>query len=106
MHNIVKSFASRAELLEAEIERLRERCEAYKGQVKAGAAEIERLRAALDAAKAFFALRENWDLSGSDAVVKAIDSALYPDQQSTCPEHPTGRMVDEDGKRICTTCGR
>lgn len=35
-----------------EIERLRERCEAYKGQVEAGAAEIERLRqrcGALDA---------------------------------------------------------
>jgi hypothetical protein len=27
-----------------EIERLRERCEAYKGQVKAGSVEIERLR--------------------------------------------------------------
>lgn len=27
-----------------EIERLRERCEAYKGQVEAGAVEIERLR--------------------------------------------------------------
>lgn len=30
-----------------EIERLTARCEAYKGQVEAGAAEIERLRAAL-----------------------------------------------------------
>ncbi len=34
----------------AEIERLRERCEAYKGQVEAGAHEIERLRAALEVA--------------------------------------------------------
>jgi len=31
--------------LEAEIERLRERCEAYKGQVEAGSHEIDRLRA-------------------------------------------------------------
>jgi chromosome segregation ATPase len=31
-----------------EIERLRERCEAYKGQVEAGSAEITRLRASRD----------------------------------------------------------
>jgi hypothetical protein len=30
------------------IERLRGRCDAYKGQVKAGGAEIERLRVALE----------------------------------------------------------
>lgn len=33
-----------------ELENLRERCEAYKGQVEAGEKEIERLRASLDAA--------------------------------------------------------
>ncbi len=39
----------------ADLERLRERCEAYKGQVKAGAAEIERLRAALTQIKSIVA---------------------------------------------------
>jgi hypothetical protein len=23
-----------------------------------------------------------------------------------CADHPTGRVVDKDGKRICSTCGR
>jgi hypothetical protein len=35
----------------AEIERLRERCEAYKGQVRAGADEIERMRASQERLK-------------------------------------------------------
>lgn len=37
-----------------EIERLRERCEAYKGQVQAGAAEIERLRKIEEAAHRYW----------------------------------------------------
>lgn len=43
-------FTTRSRLLReaaAEIERLRERCEAYKQQVWAGSNEIERLRAAI-----------------------------------------------------------
>jgi predicted RNase H-like nuclease (RuvC/YqgF family) len=27
-------------------------------------------------------------------------------KQKVCPDHPTGRVVDDEGKRICSTCGR
>jgi predicted nucleic acid-binding Zn-ribbon protein len=46
---VVKCFENCTERneLKANIERLQERCEAYKGQVKAGSAEIERLKAVI-----------------------------------------------------------
>lgn len=43
--------------MRAEIERLQERCEAYKGQVESGAMMIERLRAALTECAAPFRSR-------------------------------------------------
>lgn len=51
-----------------EIERLTERCEAYKGQVEAGAAEIERLRKTAEAVCWF-----DWSDNDDDAVA-AIDN--------------------------------
>ena len=41
----IEAYSERLTRAEAEIEKLQERCEAYKGQVRAGGDEIERLKA-------------------------------------------------------------
>lgn len=46
-----------------EIERLRDRCEAYKGQVEAGATEIARLRAQIERTTANMYLRDDFLVS-------------------------------------------
>lgn len=35
-------------------------------------------------------------------------AAALGDEQTapTCPDHPTGRLVDDDGRQICEACGR
>ncbi len=57
-----------------EIERLRERCEAYKGQVMAGSAEIDRLRTALRVVLNFIAHTDkDWALG---CIQRAVKDAL------------------------------
>lgn len=79
------------------------------------AAEIERLRAmVLDACKVFdrydlpeHAFHYRRDILGLDEAKRIARGG--PFEQSTpaeCPDHPTGRVLDEDGKRICASCGR
>jgi cob(I)alamin adenosyltransferase len=80
------TVALAANLAEAheEITKLRERCEAYKGQVESGAAEIERLRAALGHISRMHLLPNDKDNRATlvaartiarDAVEQAIDKS-------------------------------
>lgn len=73
-----------------EIERLRERCEAYKGQVEAGSNEIERLRSGIHAIIAKFEDGENHDEGAFDSdcsvclILKDLRSVTLP------PHEPSG----------------
>jgi len=63
--------------LQAEIERLRERCEAYKGQVEAGSHEIERLRSELGTALDRFKLIKEGGEGAERALRLAIPDILH-----------------------------
>lgn len=67
--------------METEIERLRERCEAYKGQVEAGAHEIGRLRARNEQLEAALTIARDAVASGDSDIgtLNQIDAVLDPE---------------------------
>lgn len=73
---------------DAQIERLTERCDGYKGQVEAGAAVIERLRAALAPFAAFAEAHYNPEIGVKDNVgldrVWLCPSPGYPKITTQC----------------------
>ena len=69
----------------------------WEGRWRDAQQEIGRLRSALEAIAS---------LTTGDPRELARRALDGVDEQSPCPDHPTGRMVDDNGKRICSTCGQ
>ena len=78
---------------DAELAKLQERCEAYKGQVEAGAAEIAKLRAALNYCR-MMASRDGPPIAMATNILNEIEETAKDalrDEQSP----PTARQVTD-----------